>query len=364
MSPRTGPSNSFPNCHHLSHRLFGMSQTITKTHDVSIPDFFSAKTSYFIRITFATIQSIPNNKTTRTAMTTTATPSKPPASWALLQIPKPIQTLFNKFPLVTYPSNDLPLRTQLLNSSSLPTLYIFTTEPDALANLPSFNPTCLKWQTLLRLTRTPHRVLPSTNHASPTGSLPFLLPADSTSSPSKPIPASRITNHLSLALPPPPTAREETFLSLLTPIRNAFLYSLYLLPSYEELLNQFYIYPSTSSSLVQKTLRYQLRSAAAASILQSKNLHPDGGKEQIDEKEIFEEVREALEALAGELLQSRTEWFFGRERPGEFDAGVFGYLWLMLVYMGGGLGQVVREVGGGVLERFCRRIAEECGWDL
>ncbi|KAK3985953.1 hypothetical protein QBC44DRAFT_298109 [Cladorrhinum sp. PSN332] len=298
----------------------------------------------------------------------TTTPPKPSAPWAVLQIPKPIQQLFNKFPLVTYPSNDLPARTQTLTSSSVPTLYIFSTEEGALTGLPSFNPTCLKWQTLLRLTRTPHRVLPSTNHASPTGSLPFLLTPQN----SNPISTSRLPDYISKkGTNPLPTTtsaetstKEDAFLSLLTPLRNAFLYSLYLLPQHTLLLNKLYISPSSSSTLIRNTLRYQLRSAAAASILQSKNLHPDGGKEQIEEEGIFAEAKEALEALAGGLATSETVWFFGRERAGEFDAAVFGYLFLMLVYMDEGLGKVVREVGGGVLESFCRRVAGECGWDV
>ncbi|KAK4166628.1 hypothetical protein QBC43DRAFT_313037 [Cladorrhinum sp. PSN259] len=297
------------------------------------------------------------------------TPSKPPAPWGTLQIPKPIQQLFNQFPLLTYPANDLPARTQALTHSTLPTLYIFTTDEDAASGLPSFNPTCLKYQTLLRLTQTPHRTQPSTNHASPTGSLPFLIQPQT----SKPIASSQLITYISQNSPantqiPLPSQKEEIYTTLLTPLRNAFLYTLYLDTKYTRLLDRLYINPSSSSTLVRKTLRYQLRSAAAASILQSKNSNPEAGKESIDEEAIYAEAKEALECLAGELLSREQEgWFFGSEQAGEFDAGLFGYLHLMLVFMDddsdrNGLGKMVRRVGGGVLARFVERVKGFAGW--
>ncbi|KAK0741248.1 hypothetical protein B0T18DRAFT_227535 [Schizothecium vesticola] len=103
------------------------------------------------------------------------------------QIPRPLQRLFDTFPLVTYDRPaDLPVRARHAISPSLPTLYIFTTPDDALVGAPSFNPGCLKWQTYLRLHSLDHLTLPSTNHASPTGSLPFLLPPISTPSSGSP----------------------------------------------------------------------------------------------------------------------------------------------------------------------------------
>ena len=58
--------------------------------------------------------------------------------------PKPIKQLFDKFPLQTLPSNELPQRTARKRTQH--TLYMFTTEDGALRNAPSFNPSCLKWQ--------------------------------------------------------------------------------------------------------------------------------------------------------------------------------------------------------------------------
>jgi metaxin len=63
-----------------------------------------------------------------------------------MQIPRPLQQLFDRFPLRTYEANDLPERSQHLTSSDLPTLYVFSTDSDARLGLPSFNPACLKWQ--------------------------------------------------------------------------------------------------------------------------------------------------------------------------------------------------------------------------
>ena len=59
-------------------------------------------------------------------------------------IPGPLQRLFDLFPLVTYPANELPSRSP--GPSNLPTLYVFASEEGARKGSPSFNPTCLKWQ--------------------------------------------------------------------------------------------------------------------------------------------------------------------------------------------------------------------------
>ena len=58
--------------------------------------------------------------------------------------PKPIKRLFDRFPLVTYSSNELPRRTAERRNQHA--LYIFTTEEGAKRDALSFNPGCLKWQ--------------------------------------------------------------------------------------------------------------------------------------------------------------------------------------------------------------------------
>lgn len=62
----------------------------------------------------------------------------------LFSIPPPLKQLFDLVPLVTYPPNQLPQRSP--KASKIPSLYIFSTERDAAAGQPSFNPSCLKWQ--------------------------------------------------------------------------------------------------------------------------------------------------------------------------------------------------------------------------
>ncbi|KAK4200711.1 hypothetical protein QBC40DRAFT_339645 [Triangularia verruculosa] len=294
-----------------------------------------------------------------------ANPSSAPSLWT---IPAPLQKLFNHFPLVTLKSNPLPARSQILTSASdtLPTLYIFSSSADALQGKPSINPTCLKWQTLLRLHHIPFLTSPSSNHASPTGSLPFLLPPRTTTSP-HPIPSSSFPAYISRSTnnphPPPPTPREEAYLSLLTPLRLAYLHTLYLTPPYSPLLKKFYISSSTTSFLLGTILQSQLSTAASAAVLQDLNLHPQSGPGAIDLDNLYAEAAEALQSLATLLQESPTGWFFGRERPGEFDAGLYGYVGLIMEYMDtpeAKLGGLVRQAGGeGVLVRWWGRIRRE-----
>lgn len=65
-------------------------------------------------------------------------------SWPFFTTPQPIKRLFDKFPLYTYPHNELPERTAQHRDQNV--LYIFTNDGRAYRGLPSFNPGCLKWQ--------------------------------------------------------------------------------------------------------------------------------------------------------------------------------------------------------------------------
>jgi metaxin len=58
--------------------------------------------------------------------------------------PAPIKRLFDIFPLITYPPNELPQRKERISAQL--TLYIFATEEGVREGRPSFNPGCLKWQ--------------------------------------------------------------------------------------------------------------------------------------------------------------------------------------------------------------------------
>ena len=97
-------------------------------------------------------------------------------SWSdIFSLPPPVKRIFDQYPLVVYEANELPLRTP--RDREQHTLHVFTTDQDARAGRPSFNPGCLRWQAYLRFNSISFTVTPSNNHASPSGSLPFLLPA-------------------------------------------------------------------------------------------------------------------------------------------------------------------------------------------
>lgn len=59
-------------------------------------------------------------------------------------VPTPIKALFDKFPLATYPANDIPQRTPFRRQENQ--LFVFSEPANARHGRPSFNPQCLKWQ--------------------------------------------------------------------------------------------------------------------------------------------------------------------------------------------------------------------------
>ena len=59
-------------------------------------------------------------------------------------VPQPIRRVFDRFPLITYPPNELPRSSPRKHTKNQ--LYIFTTPNAARKGAPSFNPACLKWQ--------------------------------------------------------------------------------------------------------------------------------------------------------------------------------------------------------------------------
>ena len=65
-------------------------------------------------------------------------------SRSIFAVPAPIKQLFDRFPLLTYPTNDLPHRAPRARNAHV--LYIYASDEDALKGSPSFNPACLKWQ--------------------------------------------------------------------------------------------------------------------------------------------------------------------------------------------------------------------------
>lgn len=63
-------------------------------------------------------------------------------------VPAPIKRLFDKFPLTTYPANDLPDCAAAQRNDNQ--LFVFSNAVNAQRGRPSFNPQCLKWQVRLR----------------------------------------------------------------------------------------------------------------------------------------------------------------------------------------------------------------------
>ncbi|KAI1434282.1 putative mitochondrial outer membrane protein [Xylaria sp. CBS 124048] len=255
------------------------------------------------------------------------TNSRAPEHSGWFTIPTVLARLFKRFPLLTYPPNELPIRSPDIRD--VPTLYVFISDEDALQGLPSFNPACLKWQTFLKLAGVDFRLRPSNNHASPTGALPFLLPpsAPNDARSQIPVPSNKLEQYGlkngKSKLPGHLDPRLEAYESLLNHrIRDAWLYTLYLSPANTNLLTSLYIAPATSSRPVRATLLYQLRHAAELGILRST------GKHVIDPGALYNGVKEAFGAL--EALLGVDIWFFGSETPGLFDATVFSYTHLIL----------------------------------
>lgn len=251
-------------------------------------------------------------------------------------------------------------------------------------------------QAYLRFAAVPHILAPSTNHASPTGSLPFLQPALPSSPEHRldprhllPIPSSRLDSyarqHGSAPSNPPASSsadtttttpdqrhrRQQAYQSLLDhPIRNAWLYALYLAPANEFLLRHLYVDRVSRAALVRATTLHQLRAAARAEIAKagpgavtaarawsvSGNVGDLltwalGGRATVDADKIYDDARRALGALETLLggttakrggqqegeeeeeekeEQPRSRWFFGAAHPTLFDAAVFSYTHLIL----------------------------------
>ncbi|PNS20910.1 hypothetical protein CAC42_2841 [Sphaceloma murrayae] len=257
-------------------------------------------------------------------------------SWTdIFALPRPLKELFSKFPLVTYPANELPSRSPRHEGKHA--LYVFSTPDAARQNDPSYNPTCLKWQTYMRLRDIDFTTVASTNHASPSGALPFLLPGPRASGNPvpkndsiSPIPSPRIRRWVDDQRPPPPakdepglSQRQDLYMSLLDHrLRRAWLYQLYLHPQNAPLLHTLYVAPCTASSPVQTALAHQLRSAA------EEELRKSSGGRRIPEEALMREGEEALDAL--EEMLGQDEWFFGAGEAGLFDAAVFAYTHLLL----------------------------------
>lgn len=175
-------------------------------------------------------------------------------------------------------------------------------------------------------------IVPSSNHASPNGSLPFLLPAASGADSNildviPPIPSHKIQEWASknkfTSRTEPEDMRYEAYISLLDhSIRNAWLHTLYLSPhNFDAVARPLYITPATSSPPVRFALTKTLQSAAL------EELTKVSASLVIDVNALYRDSENAFSALS-ELLGD-DDWFFGQAEPGLFDAAVFAYTHLL-----------------------------------
>jgi metaxin len=259
--------------------------------------------------------------TKQNTMTNTSNSSR--RDWRdMFAVPPVIKQVFAKFPLSTYTPSALPTRSPTHRDQH--TLYTWTNTQEASdANIPSFNPTCLKWQTYLLFNDIAFRVQPSNNHASPSGSLPFLLPANTT----KPIASAKFEDWTTGQATRKSSAitqysRQEIYTSLLDhAVRRAWLYLLYLDPNnFSHVAKRLYITPSSSSTFVTMAISYQLREAATQELVKITPV--------VKAEDILNEAGDAFEALS--TLLGGEGWFFGSSTPTLFDASVFAYTHLLL----------------------------------
>lgn len=231
-----------------------------------------------------------------------------PSSW--FELPASIRRLFARFPLKTYPQ-------ETPQPPSQNVFYSFQGTNDDL----SFNPTCLRWQTLLKFHNIPHEVRSSSNHASPSGQLPFILPTDR---PTSPVTASKIPRWITSQQGREETIhrKEEAYTALVDrDIRSAWLYFLYLQPeNFREVAYPLYCASASSNILVQQSIARQLKNAARDELLKSFTI--------IDPTELYDRASKAFQALS--TLLGDNDHFFGASSPGLFDASVFAYTYLLL----------------------------------
>ena len=80
-----------------------------------------------------------------------ATKARPAHKRGFFEIPPRLKRVFDKFPLITYGDNELPVKAQAKRTENV--LYIFTPLEGARYGKPSFNPACLKWQVGISIAR-------------------------------------------------------------------------------------------------------------------------------------------------------------------------------------------------------------------
>lgn len=163
------------------------------------------------------------------------------------------------------------------------------------------------------------------NHASPTGSLPFLIPASSSlARPSSPVSSNKILQWVESqsGKETQPRPRNELYSSLVDHgIRNAWLHFLYLDESnFRTVAWNLYLAKTSSNRFVQVTLGRQLQQAAREELLKTSSL--------IDADDLYTRAAKAFQSLSSTL--GDDIYFFGNPDPGLLDASVFAYTHLLL----------------------------------
>lgn len=115
-----------------------------------------------------------------------------------------------------------------------------------------------------------------------------------------------------------PTEQVQGQLDLLTLTQ---LYMLYLdSENFEAVARRLYVIPATTNSIVRSALGIQLQQAARDELLKT--------SQYIDVADLEGDAGSAFAALSS--LLGEDEHFFGRPKPGLFDASVFAYTHLIL----------------------------------
>lgn len=269
----------------------------------------------------------PSSKLESQSSNSTKKSSQPPAqaqshsSWFTL--PQPLRRVFDRFPLITYPANLLPQRSSKQGNENV--LYVFQKSDPKSRDAPSYNPSCLKWQAYLKFHGIPLKTRPSNNHASPTGSLPFLLPASTDPHrPVSPIPANRIARWVVSqgGKEDPLISRQDAYGALIDhSIRSAWLYYLYLdQDNFRSVARPMYVTSVSNALPVHWALAHQLQLAARDELLKFSPV--------IDPQHLYRQASDAFRALSN--LLGEHKFFFGQSTPGLFDASLFAYTQIIL----------------------------------
>ena len=192
-------------------------------------------------------------------------------------------------------------------------------------------------KTLLKFHDIEFNTVPSTNHASPSGALPFLLAANDPSAISSTRLASWAYAQNNKHQISSNSRRALTYHALLTgPVRLAYLHAFYLEPiTFSTITAPLYVDPCSTSNLVRLSISWPLRAAALAEVTASLS----GSTPRIDVEALYSDMEEAFGAL--NIFLGRRNWFDGHgdaeslrpDTPGELDALVFAYTHVILALL-------------------------------